>query len=316
MPAEPVSNFRPVSVAPASAPNLMDISLPAKPTPDATQGPAELKPAAPVGYGAKKAAVKKHAVKSVAKVEKEKEEVVAPPNPFDGLDVKPVSDSQLNRFVFPEPVEDVFFAEGAPLPDCPKDAGPMDPCKPVFLNGRHVMLLQLRAGAKGPVQMLTHLYSGRIVTTYLMPSAGPGAIVRIDNAEDGASDARIAQEKRDAVTTASAATETSMSDSEQNVQLLSRFAKGDIPGGFEPEAVGAPVRYQYFDAIPLASWTDGANLRVHLVQVKAFGDQPVAINAGLFRTQNVRAVALDRETITDKSPAQLYMLEYLPSEQQ
>ncbi|MBK3779946.1 hypothetical protein G3A43_06735 [Paraburkholderia aspalathi] len=313
MPAEPVSSFQPVAVAPASAPNLMDISLPAKPTPDAA--PGELKPSAPFAQGTKKVAAKKHALRSLAKLEKEKEAPVAQPNPFEGLDVRPVSDSQLNRFVFPEPVEDVFFAEGAPLPDCPANAGAMDPCKPVFLNGRRMMLLQLRAGAKGPVQMLTHLYSGRIVTTYLMPAAGPGAVVRIDNAEDGPSDARIAKEKRDATTTA-AAVDTTMSDSEQNVQLLSRFAKGDIPAGYEPEAVGAPVRYQLFDVIPLASWTDGANWRVHLVQVKAFGSQPVAINAGLFRNQNVRAVALDRETITDKAPAQLYMLEYLPSEQQ
>jgi hypothetical protein len=191
----------------------------------------------------------------------------------------------------------------------------MDPCKPVFLNGRHVMMLQLRAGAKGLFQMTTHLYSGRFITSELKPEPGPGAVVRIDNAEDGPSDARIAQEKHDGAKQASAF-DSSMTDSEQNVQLLSRFAKGDIPAGFEPADVGAPVRYDLFDVIPMASWTDGNNLRVHLMQVKAFGNQPVSINAGLFRNQNVRAVALDRETITDKSPAQLYLLEYMPSEQQ
>lgn len=296
----------------AAAPgNLLDIAMPDKPQPDAPG--AVLKPSAPAiaapGHNAHK--VKAKSVKGDAKPAAE-EKKVAPPDPFEGIQVTPVSDSQLNRFVFPEAVEGVFFAEGAPLPDCPPNATPTDLCHPVFLNARRVMLLQLRAGAKGPVQMVTQLHSGRIVTLDLAPMPGPGAIVRIDNAEDGASDARLADDRKNA---ASASLDPTMTDSESNVAMLARFAKGDIPGGFEPTAVGGPVRYDFFDVIPMASWTDGANWRVHLVQVKAFTNQPVAINAGLFRNERVRAIALDRETITDSAPAQMYLLEYVPTEQ-
>lgn len=291
--------------------SLLDIALPAKPTPDAAP---DLKPTAPkAAEGTQESAHKtaKHKRASKQGVPKEPPAI----DPFAGVDVTSVSDSQLNRFVFPEPVEGVYFAEGAPLPECPANAGPQDPCKPVFLNGRRMMLLQLRAGAKGPVQMLVHLYSGRIVTLNLLPAPGVGAVVRVDNAEDGASDARMTAERRAGVT-AAAASDAGMTDSEQNVQLLTRFAKGDLPAGFEPEQVGAPVRYELFDVIPMAQWSDGGNWRVHLMQVKAFSDQPVAINAGLFRNERVRAIALDRDTITNSQPAQLYLLEYVPTEQQ
>lgn len=229
-------------------------------------------------------------------------------NAFAGIVMTPVSDSQLNRFVFPEPIEGVYFSEGAPLPDCPDNAGLQDPCKPVFLNGKRMMLLQFRAGAKGPVQMLVHLQSGRIVTLNLAPGIGPGAVIRVDGAEDGASDARLRAADRGGAQVARGG----MTASEKSVAMLSDFAKGVIPPGFEPESVGPAIRFEFFDVIPMAAWGDGANLRAHLFQVRAHGNQPVAINQGLFRTENVRAVALDRDTITYDEPAMLYVLEHLP----
>jgi len=310
MPADSVSGVNPASsAAGAGSGGLIDIALPSAPKPEAAPV-ADLKPSAPTVPAQKAAAA--HAKRHVAAKEAQEPKAAKPLDPYAGIVGTPVSDAQLNRFVFPEAVEGVFFAEGAPLPECAKDAGPMDPCKPVFLNGRRMMLLQLRAGAKGPIQMLVHLRSGRMETMNLMPSPGPGAIVRVNGAEDGASDTRLAEGKANAA----AATETTMADSEQNIALLSRFAKGDIPGGFDSENVGAPTRYEYFDVIPMAQWSNGANWRVHLMQVRAFGSQPVAINAGLFRGERVRAIALDRETITEQAPAQLYLLEYVPTEQQ
>lgn len=299
MPATTVASVNPAAAAPAqlaptTAPaGLVDIAIPQAPKPE----PVSLKPSAPA---AAKRAVQKpaaaHAKKAV--------------DPYAGLAGTPVSDAEFNRFVYPEPVEGVYFPEGAPLPECPDNAAEQDPCKPLFLNGRRMMLLQLRAGAKGPVQMLTHLQSGRMVTMHLMPVPGPGAVVRVDGAEDGASDARLA-----AASTSEPNT-SGMTATEEDVAMLSRFARGDIPAGFEPEAVAKPLRYEYFDVIPLATWSNGSTQRVHLMQVKAFGKTPVAINAGLFRNENVRAVALDRETITEDAPAQLYLLERVPTEQQ
>ena len=227
-------------------------------------------------------------------------------NPFDGVVGIPVSDSQLNRFIFPEPVEGVYFPEGAPLPDCAKDAGAQDPCKPVFLNARHMILLQLRAGAKGPVQMLVHLLSGRLTTLNLLPAAGPGAVVRVDGAEDGASDARLAL---DHVPKA-----RGMPEESQDVTLLATFARGEIPPGYESVPVGPTVRYDVFDVVPLAAWSNGSNLRAHLMQVSARGPGPVALNPGLFRRPGIKAVALDRDTVTEKVPALLYLLEQMPGE--
>jgi len=230
------------------------------------------------------------------------------PEAFAGLQMTPVSESQLNRFIFPEPIEGIYFSEGAPLPECAEGAGPQDPCKPVFLNGKRMMLLQLRAGAKGPVQMLVHLQSGRVLTMNLAPTSGPGAIVRVEGAEDGASDARLMAAQRDA----SRSKSESMSASEQWVALLARFARGELPAGFEAEHVGPAVRFDFFDVIPQAAWGNGSGIRAHLFQIRAHGEQPVAINSGLFRTENVKALALDRETITHDNPAFLYVLEHLP----
>lgn len=287
--------------------NLIDIALPAAPKPPV----ADLKPSAP--GGAQKASTRKASIKPDGAVEKAASVKQEPVDPFSGLAGTPVSDSQLNRFVFPEAVEGIYFSEGAPLPECAKDAPATDPCKPVFLNGKKMMLLQLRAGAKGPVQMLVHMESGRVVTLNLTPTAGPGAVIRVEGAEDGASDTRLAA---GAKANAAGNVTPSASASEKSVAMLAQFAAGDIPAGFEPVAVGTSVRFEHFDVIPQATWDNGANLRAHLYTVQAHDDQPVLIDASLFRNENVRALALDRDTITHSAPAQLYLLEYVNTENQ
>jgi hypothetical protein len=295
--------------APAAPPPLIDIAIPAAPKPTAGQA-ADLKPSAP-----KAAAKKVVKAKPAAKDDEGTARVKAPADPFAGIIGTPVSDSQLNRFVFPEAVEGVFFQEGAPLPECAENAGEMDPCKPVFLNGKRVMLLQLRAGAKGPVQMVIHTKSGRFTTMNLMPAAGPGAVIRVDGAEDGASDTRLAEGKSGAGVRGGANGNGGMTATEQNTETLARLARGDIPAGFEPVAVdGKPVRFELFDVVQRASWDNGAGLRLHLFQVKAHGATPVVISPALFRKENVKALALDRETITNAEPALLYMLEQVPTE--
>lgn len=231
---------------------------------------------------------------------------------FAGLNTTPVSDSQLNRFVFPEAIEGVYFPEGAPLPTCPENAAESDLCHPVFLNGRRVMLLQLRAGARGPVQMLVHLHSGTFLTLNLNPVPGPGAVVRADGATDGPSDSRLADGRASHAVAQSAGGAAS----EQYVDLLSQFARGDIPSAFEPEAPGQAVRFEYFDVIPMAVWGDGDRLRVHLFKVRALGDKPVKVSSALFKTNSIKAVALDRDTITYKNPAMLYAVEVLPEANQ
>lgn len=291
--------------APMAPPPLIDIALPAAPKPAAL---SDLKPAAP------KQSVKRSAKPKAAKVQDAVARVTAPADPFAGIIGTPVSDSQLNRFVFPEAVEGIFFQEGAPLPECPEDASEMDPCKPVFLNGKRVMLLQLRAGAKGPVQMVVHLKSGKFTTMNLMPSAGPGAVIRVDGADDGASDARLAEAKSKAGV-GGIAKATGMTVSEQNTETLARLARGDIPAGFEPVAVdGKPIRFELFEVTQRASWDNGAGLRLHLMQVAAHDSTPVVISPALFRKENIKALALDRETITNAEPALLYMLEHVPTE--
>jgi hypothetical protein len=297
--------------APVNAPPLIDIALPNAPKPDAAPVAGDLKPLAPGHVPAKKAARAKKADKP--KDDGDTAVVKVPVDPYSGIVGTPVSDSQLNRFVFPEAVEGVFFQEGAPLPDCSDKATDMDPCHPVFLNGKRMMLLQLRAGAKGPVQMLVHMKSGAMKTMNLMPAAGPGAVVRVDGAEDGPSDERLAEAKSSKGISANNA--GGMTGSEQDVQTLSRFAAGDIPAGFSPVDIDStPVHFELFDVIQQASWEDGAGLRAHLFMVKAHGKTPVAVSPSLFRQDNVKALALDRDTITNTEPAYLYMLEAVPTE--
>lgn len=289
---------------PVNTEQLLNIVLPEAPKLEPS-GLSTLRPTAPSAPKAKPAP-KKTEAKQPSSGQPEPVAV----DPFAGLVGTPVSDSQLNRFVSPEPIEVVLFQEGAPLPECPADAKDMDPCKPVFLNGRRMMILQLRAGAKGPVQMLVHLASGRVETFNLMPAPGPGTVVRIDGAEDGASDARLAAGKSSKGVPSAAG---GAAATEQNVELLSRFARGDIPAGFEAVKVsGAPVRFELFDVVQMASWDNGAGLHAHLFQVRARGKTPVVIGPALFRHANVKALALDKETITSAEPAMLYMLEYLP----
>lgn len=320
IPPEQAPSINPAAVAskPVSPATLLDVAIPAAPKPSAAApAPAvDLKPTAPGSSTAKSPAAKPAAkkgkdVEEAADAKKAK----LPADPFAGIEGTPVSDSQLNRFIFPEPIEGVYFQEGAPLPTCDEHAGEQDPCKPVFLNGKRMMLLQLRAGAKGPVQMLTHLQSGRVITHNLMPAAGPGSIIRVDGAEDGASDTRLAA-GRSSAGAGNAKDAQGLTASEQYVELLARFARGDVPAGFEAMPVDPGVtRFSLFDVTQQATWDNGAGLKAHLFQIKAHGEQPVAISAELFRHNAVQAMALDRETITASEPAYLFMLEMVAEAQ-
>lgn len=271
------------SNANAAQPALADLLPPPIPPQAAKQ----------VAPGPQKETVKK------AKVVKPKQAADA----FASLVTHPVSDSQLNQFVFPEKVEGIYFPEGAPLATCSDDAQPNDPCKPIFLNNRHMMLLQLKAGAKGPVQMLVHLHSGRMLTLNLSPGHGPGAVIRVDGAEDGISDARRASQGY----LPSAASEPVMA--EETVKFISEFAEGKIPVGFDSVEVGSPTKFSHFEVVPMAAWSNGSGLKAHLMQVRAFDENPVAITPGIFRAKNVKGVSLDKTTITNKAPAMLYMIE-------
>lgn len=311
LPPTMAPSANPAAVAqPETTPRLIDIAIPAAPRPGPPPVAASsLKPSAPSAPAATPVA-RKSAPKAESSIAPTVKVVI---DPFSGIVGTPVSDSQLNRFVFPEAIGGIYFQEGAPLPECPPDASAQDPCKPIFLNGRKMMLLQLRAGAKGPIQMLTHLESGRVVTLNLMPTAGPGAVVRVEGAEDGASDTRLAAAR--SPSGVGPGNSGGMTASEQNVETLARFARGDIPAGFEPVGVSAdPVRFSHFDVIQKSSWDNGAGLKAHLFQIRANTEQPVAISPDLFRHDAVQALALDRETITASEPAYLYMLEAVTQE--
>lgn len=314
LPPTQAASINPATTAAVSAPTqvqpleLIDIAIPSAPRPEPARN---LTPQAP---NATAAAAKPAAKPAPAKTAKAEDPAKKPVDPFQGIIGTPVSDSQLNRFVFPEAVEGIYFQENAPLPDCPENASDSDPCKPIFLNARRVMLLHLRAGAKGPVQMMVHMHSGRFITLNLMPTNGPGAIVRVDGAEDGASDARLAKSNSPAGVQGGSG---GMSGSEQNVETLSRIARGDIPAGFEPVNVSnRPVRFELFDVIQMASWDNEAGLRAHMFQVVAHTATPVALSPSLFRHEAVKALALDRETITNTEPAILFMLERVETEAQ
>lgn len=302
IPPDHVNSLRPGAEQPAG--ELINIDLPSAPE----KPMVDLRPTAPKTRAANQPGPKTRAATPAAATN-DAVTLSRVVDPFAGLVAMPVSDSQLNRFVFPEPVEGIYFPEGAPLTDCPKDASPQDPCKPIFLNGRHMMLLQLRAGAQGPIQMLVHLKSGRMLTLNLAPARGPGAVIRVDGAEDGASDSRLAESKL-----AAGKSTGGLAATEQDVALLARFARGDIPGGYESVIPGKSTRYDLFDVVPQATWSNGARQRVHLMQLRVRGNSPVAVNPGVFRGPNVLAVALDRETIAPRSPGQLYLLESVEGE--
>ena len=297
--------------APLAAANSPELTLPPPPSalpldllkPGSASNPAACAPVAPP---AKKQAPKAVPVEQALpklKVESEKSKPEPDKSPFAGLSQTQVSDTQLNQFIFPEPVEGLYFPEGAPLPECPKNAQPQDPCKPIFLNGRKLLLLPLRVGAKGPIQMLAHMNSGRIISFNLAPAAGPGTLVRVDDSDYGASDARLARLRNAPETPADSG------PSAADLALLGRFVQGDIVAGFEPIALAASTRLANFDLIPVATWSDGNKTKVHFLQVRPFADIPVSLNAAMFRGVGVRAVALAKDSATFQSPSMVYVLE-------
>lgn len=295
------------SGASAATDDLLIPVLPLAPAPEVLKASApadkQVCAPAPVVKKANKNAPLAQKVDAPEKVLAPEPKPEAEKSPFAGLSLTQVSDSQLNQFIFPEPVEGLYFPEGSPLPECPKNAQPQDPCKPIFLNGKKLLLLPMRVGAKGPVQMLAHLNSGRIVTFNLSPAQGPGTLVRVENADYSASDSRIAKAKN------AQSHMDGNSASEMDIALLGRFVKGDIPAGYEPIAIAAPTRLAQFDLIPSATWSDGNQMKAHMIQIRPFNGEVVSINAGMFKGEGVKAVALDKDTASAKFPATVFILE-------
>jgi hypothetical protein len=102
-------------------------------------------------------------------------------------------------------------------------------------------------------------------------------------------------------------------ENQAHVALLSQFARGDVPGGFSPELVKPLTRYANFDVVPMATWGNGGSIKAHLMQVRAHDSKAVSINAALFKNDSIKALALDRQIITDTQPAMLYVLEEVGS---
>lgn len=206
-----------------------------------------------------------------------------------------VSDYEFNTFVFPIPVKRVFFPSDAPVSG-----------KPIYLAENTQVMLQFKKGSGNPVQMVAELENSSVVTVRVVPRAVPGVVHSVNGARIKVSPAARKE--------ASAGRTTGAPRSEDLELLKYLMTNHEAPAGFDPVKLPSTVRFDKFSVVPLASWSNGADKRIHIFSLAAVPGQTAVVAPPQFYRDGITAVMLDGDVVDDNTTAQLFIVEELNDE--
>lgn len=301
-PAPPVGSAPVVSLAPPiSAPIGQAASAPVQPVekaaPVTEKSVAEKEPAVSkkpvVKHIVKKAPAKKPAIEKV--VETPKDDVAYSPQSVNEV---LVSDTDLNIFVFPSPI-----ANGPILP-----AGVPLLGKPIYMANNTQVLLQFQKGYDKRIQMIVETEDGKVHKVYLKPRAIAGVTYRAD----GARDARPEVAKRQEMGTTNPGGQPGARA--EDIELLKRVVRGEIPAEFESVALPKPTRFDKFTVVPLSGWTDNSTKKVMVFSLVAAPGQTAVVAPPQFYRQGINAVLLTGDHVSESTTPQLFVVEELNNE--
>lgn len=207
------------------------------------------------------------------------------PNPYANVDVTKVSRDELNRFIFPDPVTKVVFPTNVYVG------------QPVYLDDNRVVLIQFQPGNPDVIQMVAAMKSGQTRVFWLKPESGPGATIRVDGAHEGQLSASTA-----------AAAPGDLSPAAVASGLFMALAQHETPPGFDPVTPMAPVFFNKFEVMPVASFTDHASERIDVFRLIAAKGQEAVVSAPEFYRKGVLAVMVDGDRVDAGHSPLVYVL--------
>ena len=207
-----------------------------------------------------------------------------------------VSDYQFNTFIFPSVIKRIFFPAGSPVVG-----------KPNYLGDNSQVMLQFAKGNGTPVQMVTELDTGQVVSLNLVVKHVPGINYSVNGAK-----ARIASAKR--VVQGEGTSEAAAPRGEDIELLKALVSTGQPPSGYDVINLPAPTRFDKFSVVPLAGWSDGATKRILVFSLVAVPGQTAVVSPPQFYRPGITAVMVDGDVVDANTSPQLFVVEELKDE--
>lgn len=210
-----------------------------------------------------------------------------------------VSDRDLNDFVFASPITNgPILPAGIPLVG-----------KPIYMANNTQVLLQFQKGFDKPIQAIVETEDGKVHKLYMVPRPISGITYHVDNARE-----QVATQASAAAKTGDAAPGDQQGAHAEDIELLKRVVKGDVPPEFEAIALPQPTRFDKFTVVPLSGWSDGASKRVMVFSLVAAPGQTAVVAPPQFYRAGINAVMLTGDHVSEDSTPQLFVVEELNNE--
>ncbi len=196
-----------------------------------------------------------------------------------------VSTRGLNRFVFPAAV-----VKG---PIFPADAPVLG--TPVYLDANRQVLVQFVPGSNRPFEMVVEL-SGHQVESFLL---APRNVSGVTYHARGVSPPP--KRRKPAI--------TALSAHQGQIALLRSVVMGEVPDSFYPAPLPPAARFDKFDIVPRASWSDGSGHRILEYMLESVRGQAAVVAAPEFYHKGMVAILLSGEVVDATHSPLLYILE-------
>lgn len=199
-----------------------------------------------------------------------------------------VSTQGLNRFVFPAAIN-----KG---PIFPADAPVLG--TPVYLDGNRQVLVQFVPGADKPFEMVVELAGHQVKSYLLVPRNVPGITFH----------ARGVHPPRKSWT-ADAVEGKHVSAHNAAIDLMRSVVMGEVPDEFYPTQLPPEVRFDKFNLVPRATWSDGSGHRILVYTVVSVHGQAAVVAAPEFYHKGMTEISLSGEVVDATHSPLLYILE-------
>jgi hypothetical protein len=172
------------------------------------------------------------------------------------------------------------------------------------------VLLQFQKGYDKPIQVVVETEDGKVHKLYLLPRPVSGVTYRVDNAREQVANAGTSPSRKAGDATAGDQPGAHAED----IELLKRFVKGDVPPEFETINLPKPTRFDKFTVVPLSGWSDGASKRVMVFSLVAAPGQTAVVAPPQFYRTGISAVMLTGDHVSEDSTPQLFVVEEMSDE--
>lgn len=224
------------------------------------------------------------------------------PDPYAGVTLVPVSSDAINRFQFSSPVKQLLFPAEVPA------------TKPLYVAGNREVLVSFGPGMPDVAQMVAVLDNGTVVTLYLKPRPGPGALVHASGNGQDVGQPSATDVSGGATPTLTDAERVSRGASDKNpalaaLALLKQVEQGNVPSDFEAVTPPALVAMDKFTVAPIAAWTDRATYTVYAYQLIAAKGQSANVSPPEFYRPGVLTVDVTGDKVDADNSPYLYVVE-------